>query len=109
MYSVERFYDGPLLPSPGSDFGAPRCAGGALVFTVFDSFKVRHSLLLLLPILILILILLILLLLRILTLRSSSPCSTRSMILRISAGIGFPDFSTRSCTPGRACTYAYMY
>ena len=39
MYSVERFYDGPLLPSPGSDFGAPRCAGGALVFTVFDSFK----------------------------------------------------------------------
>ena len=39
MYSVERFYDAPVLPSPGSDFGAPACAGGSLVFVVFDSFK----------------------------------------------------------------------
>ena len=49
MYSVERFYDAPVLPSPGSALGAPTCKreaardGNATVvllqFTVFDSFK----------------------------------------------------------------------
>ena len=42
-YSVERFYDNPLLPSPGSAMGEPRCAwdGGQLVlhFTAYNSFK----------------------------------------------------------------------
>ena len=49
MFSVERFYEAPVLPSPGSALGAPACkrgglggsAAGALLlqFTVFDSFK----------------------------------------------------------------------
>lgn len=43
MYSVERFYDAPLLPSPGSAMGEPACAyeDGQLVlhFTAYNSFK----------------------------------------------------------------------
>ena len=43
MYSVERFYDAPLFPSPGSPMGGPHCAWHddelVLSFTTFNSFK----------------------------------------------------------------------
>ena len=45
MYSVERFYDGPLIAAPTDDAlatastRAPRCARGALSFVAFDSYK----------------------------------------------------------------------
>ena len=38
LYSAERFYDAPVLPSPGSA-NEPTCHGGVLRFTVFNSFK----------------------------------------------------------------------
>ena len=42
-YSVERFYDAPLLPDGNSTMGAPVCHGGKLAFNVFNSFKESNT------------------------------------------------------------------
>ena len=42
FYSSERFFEAPLLPAASSSI-APRCKGGVLEFTAWNSFKQNHG------------------------------------------------------------------